>query len=79
MARNRIDFDGGHQNEERSAYPSPPNLTPRNRAFLAGELYPPDKPYKQPKRRSDEERERGLKGVADARAALNKTSKSKDL
>ena len=53
--------------------PHPPKLklTPRNRAFLAGELYPPDEPYDQP--HVEERNKRNLKGVADARATLNAT------
>ena len=52
--------------------PTPPKLklTPRQRAFLAGEHYPPDEPYEQPPL-GEETRQRNLKGVADARAALH--------
>jgi hypothetical protein len=52
--------------------PTPPKLklTPRQRRFLAGEIYPPDEPYEQPPL-GEETRQRNLKGVADARAALH--------
>ena len=52
--------------------PHPPKLklTPRQRAFLAGEIYPPDEPYEQPKL-DEETRQRNLQGIADARAALH--------
>jgi len=52
--------------------PTPPKLklTPRLRGFLAGEHYPPDEPYEQPPL-GEETRQRNLKGVADARAALH--------
>ena len=55
--------------------PHPPKLklTPHLRAFLAGELYPPEEPYKQPPRLDEETRQRNLKGIADARAALHAT------
>ena len=54
--------------------PRPPKLTPHQRAFLAGELYPPKEPSKhdQPSRLSKEVSERGLKGVARARATLKR-------
>ena len=52
--------------------PHPPKLklTPRLRRFLAGEHYPPDEPYEQPPL-GEATRQRNLKGVADARAALH--------
>ena len=53
--------------------PRPPKLklTPRQRAFLAGELYPSDEPYEQPPRIDEETRQRNLQGIEDARAALH--------
>jgi len=53
--------------------PHPPKLklTPRQRAFLAGELYPPDEPYEQPPRLDEETRQRNLQGIKDAREALH--------
>ena len=56
--------------------PHPPklNLTPQQRAFLAGELYPPDEPYEQPPRIDEETRQRNLQGIEDARAALHRVT-----
>ena len=53
--------------------PHPPKLklTPHLRAFLAGELYPPEEPYEQPPRIDEETRQRNLQGIEDARAALH--------
>ena len=56
--------------------PHPPKLklTPYLRAFLAGELYPPDEPYEQPLRLDEETRQRNLQGIEDARAALHRVT-----
>ena len=53
--------------------PHPPKLklTPHLRAFLAGELYPPEEPYEQPPRIDEETRQRNLQGIEAARAALH--------
>ena len=53
--------------------PHPPKLklTPRQRAFLAGELYPPEKPYEQPPRLDEETRQRNLQAIKDARDILH--------
>ena len=53
--------------------PHPPKLklTPHQRAFLAGELYPPDEPYEQPPRLDEETRQRNLQAIKDARDILH--------
>jgi len=53
--------------------PHPPKLklTPHQRAFLAGELYPPDEPYEQPLRLDEETRQRNLQAIKDARDILH--------